>query len=202
MRALSFAAVLALSCSPALAKDVSVPDGEAIPEIRPCIDVMARGELESLGEPEPLDIEDDYIGHEVYTWRFTKREVVFGEMPEASKDLRRADHALVWPQPPRDDVLVLLARKGRGTRYLRPLPVSNDEQGRAFVPILHPDDIYEPLRSGDWRPDALMQFTRPVVEEAGNNVQDDGGPRVIARLYLEDIPALMAASARDEDCWR
>jgi hypothetical protein len=49
----------------------------------------------------------------------------------------------------------------------------------------------------DWQPAALMAFAKPVAEDFWN----DGGQRIAARLYLDDIPALMAA-ARGEDCWR
>jgi len=183
---------------PASAKEIEVPDG-SVPEIRPCIDIVARGDLRSIGEPESLVVEDSVLAQETYTWRFIKRDVLVGRMQEASRNLSRTDHALVWPQPPVDDVLVLLAKRRGGIAYMGSLRVDKDERGRAFVPIFHPDDMSEAIRARDWRPAALMDFAKPVAHV--DDVQDDGGPRVVARLYLEDIPALLAA-ARDEDCWR
>ena len=198
MRALALLAMLATIAATASAKEIEVSDGP-IPQIRPCIDIVARGELRSIGAPESLALGDSVFAQEIYTWRFTKRDVLVGHMQEANRDLSRADHAFIWPQPPVEDVLVLLAKRRGGIAYLGSLWIDRDERGRAFVPILHPDDISEPTRARDWRPAALMDFARPVAQ--ADEVQDDGGPRVIARLYLADIPALLEA-ARAEDCWR
>lgn len=203
MRTLVLLAMVAATGAAASAKEIEVADGLEIPAVRPCIDIVARGDLRSVGEPEPFYFEDDLIGHEIYTWRFTTREVLFGDMPKGTRDLSRSDHALVWPQPPSKDVLVLLTRRGNGLRFLESLSVRQDREGRRYVPILRADDVNYGGRSRDWRPDALSSFARPVpraTDSAAHGGNTDA-ERVVARLYLEDFPALMEA-ARTEDCWR
>jgi hypothetical protein len=186
------------------AKEVTVADGREIPEIRPCVDIIARGELQSVGQPERLADGNSIFSQEVYTWRFTKRDVVFGDLRESELELSRTDRELIWPEPSQVDVLVLLARRDGGIRYLGSLSLKKDEQGRVYVPILDPDHISVASRSGDWRPDALMNFAKPVSDRDvlhEPQSEEAGEPLVVARLYADDIPALMAA-ARAEDCWR
>ena len=199
MRGVALASVLLAFGGAASASEITATDGESPPAVRPCIDIVARGSLEPVGDPVSIPDDSRAVPRAVYASRFTKREVLLGELSDQTLNLSRIEELRAL-RLQADDVVVLLGERGQGTRFSEWLPVWQDDSGSAFVPIFHSDDVAAPIRSRDWRPAALERFAKPVMAKA-DGVQDDGGPRLVARLYLDDIPAMMAA-ARDEDCWR
>jgi hypothetical protein len=179
---------------------------------RPCVDYVGRGALQSVGDPEPLNLPDDVLGHSIYRYRFTERSALFGHSRGRAASLMRAEHS---PGPvDRDDVAIFMTLTGKRARFNGWELIWKDLAGEPFIPILNwpdPDN-----RETDWRPMAIRQFARAVSYQnpqpywgAGNldyGPADDalyvtrGGHRYVRYgLYLSDLPAMFRA-ARAERC--
>lgn len=189
-----------------------LPVGAFAQEKRYCVDFVARGHLQSVGEPEQLDIPDAVIVQSIYRFRFDKRDELYGHMSWRSTVLMKAGHGLRPVDQP--DAVVYIGRWRLRTQYFGDDLVWRDTNGRAFIPIFDWPNPEDPMR---WIPQSIRQFAKPVdypdrqgAVEIGIDAKDaipglietrDGRTRVLFGLYLDDIPAMMKA-ARSEPCKR
>jgi hypothetical protein len=208
-------ALLLVLTAPSFARDVAVAEGESIPDIRPCVDGVARGTLHSTGEPVLIDDPDNLFGNSIYFYRFKPRSTIVGKQSRKSLKLSRGGHAL------RDvhvrDAIVFFGSNADGrTRFVDWAWVWHDNKGRAFIPVWYwPDAKY---RNGDWRPANAANFAKPVTYRARQPYWDDveltaedveaglverRGERYVLLngIYLDDIPKMLEA-AKQEACWR
>jgi hypothetical protein len=202
---------------PAMAQqEVSVADGEQIPNMRPCVDYAGRGALRTVGEPMVPDDPDAIILDAIYSFRFHERATLFGPSKRGGVTLTKAYHSL-YPLDIAETVVFTADWRGRD-RMVDWEWVWRDHAGRPFLPITGWPDPGS--RNRDWHPLAIRQFAKPVSYRNPQPfwpgaLSDPGyaehapelflvrGKNVIVRygLYLSDIPALLKA-AKSEPCWR
>lgn len=178
---------------------------------RPCVDFVGRGALQSVGEPEPLNLPDDVLGHSIYRYRFAERSALFGDSHGRSATLMRSGHSEIPVN--QDDVAIFMGIHGKRARFVDWALIWRDKDGQPFIPILswpNPED-----HAMDWRPLAIRHFARPVTYRTPQPFWDgwdlergimpyddltivrDGRHYVHYGLYLSDLPAMFRAARRE-----
>ena len=196
-------------------QEIGVKDGEAVPNLRPCIDFIARGNTRATGEYQHVAIEDDMLGHGYHFARFRRADNIVGRGRRTFR-FRVFSHATPRLLTQRDGVIFTRAN-GREQSFVDWAWVWTDSRGRDFIPIMAwPDPEH---RASGWEPAAIRSFVKPVAYQMPQPFWDRDGldpeefdePDLFVRhgkqahvrfgLYLSDLPALMAA-AKGESCWR
>ena len=200
-------------------KEVMVREGEAVPYLRPCIDYAGQGALRMTGQVDDISPPGDLLGHGRYYIDFIQHRALFGPGEAEPLRLFLFGHALRSIQA--TNVLVLLQRRPEGPNLAGWAWIWTDATGRPFIPIFEWPNLQRPDLG--WEPQALRRFARPVtyrdpqpffaraqwtdihpveLDEDGLLVTRGGHDRVRYGLYLSDLPAMLKAANRREDCWR